>query len=632
MIKTLKHLFYIIIFFAIIFISIPSIAKDKSTPRNGNKYSPIISEKVQLKAEAGEMVAVLIKIKEEWDHPSVKKMTTSDDPAHFISKQGIKTLQEVLETSFTPAEISKDIKIIHRLENIPWVFGMINLKALEKLKVHPNVAIISESERVKSHLVESGPLINADLSHIAGYSGDGVTVAVIDSGIDTDHPDLQGDLLWEECFLWGDGCITGLNRASGPGSAEDGYGHGTHVTGIITSGNENYTGIAPDTKIVAIKVLDDSGNGWTFDSMAALDWIVSNKNEYGISVVNMSFGSSQLYSGLCDDSAPIATAAEAAKAAGIVLFASSGNDGETNNMTAPACLSSVISVGSVYDGNAGPYIGSCNDTPTSADKISCFSNVSSELDLLAPGSKIDSSGLGGDIIKFSGTSMASPHAAALAALILQKNYFSTPDYIKSILLNSGVPIYDVRVGAYFPRVDSIEALDLTVELDDTVTDNDIDGMYDNYEFTNGLNPFDANDANEDIDGDGLTNLDEFYLHSDPNNVDTDNDGVIDGFDGYPLDDQQSSCFDPIINDLINGSTFSSLQDAVNDQNAMDNDKIKITAAHFNESVLYDRELKLILSGGYYCSYLDNPSASSINSLIIRNGTVLADKINIKSKP
>ena len=88
------------------------------------------------------MVAVLIKMKEEWDHPSVKKMTTSDDPAHFISTQGIKRLQEVLETSFTPAETLKDIKIIHRLENIPWVFGMINLKALEKLKVHPNVAII----------------------------------------------------------------------------------------------------------------------------------------------------------------------------------------------------------------------------------------------------------------------------------------------------------------------------------------------------------------------------------------------------------------------------------------------------------------------------------------------------------
>ncbi len=400
--KSVQRLFSIAIFFAIIFIGISAIAKDKETPGNAKKYSPVNSEKVNHKAEAGEKVAVLIKLKEEWEHPSVKKMTTSADPAHFISKQDIKKLQKALEASFTPEESKKDIKVNHKLENIPWITGKINRKALEKLKVHPNVAIIAEDIRVKASLAESGPIINSDFVHQDpgyGYTGNGATVAVIDSGIDTDHPDLLNDLIWEECFLSGSGCpVTGGTRASGSGSAEDGYGHGTHVSGIITSGHATYTGIAPDTKIVAIKMLDDSGSGWTSDRIAALDWIVSNKDTYGISVVNMSLGTNYVYPGICDSSRPAgAAAADAVKAAGIVLFASSGNDAEGGGITDPACLSSVISVGATYDADVGTmhwFESGCTDTQTATDQIACFSNVSSDLDLLAPGSRILSSGLG----------------------------------------------------------------------------------------------------------------------------------------------------------------------------------------------------------------------------------------------
>ena len=317
------------------------------------KYSPVISEKVKQKVAAGEEVAVLIKLKEEWEHPSVKKMTTAADPAHFISKQDIKKLQKALETSFTPEETQKDIKIIHKLENIPWITGKINQKAFEKLKVNANVAIIEENIKQKVYLAQSGPMINSDLVHNEGYTGDGVTVAVIDTGIDTDHPDLQDDLVREECFLSGGGCPgSGGTRASGSGSAEDGFGHGTHVSGIITSGHTTYTGIAPDTGIVALKVLADTGSGYAADTMAAIDWVVENKDIYGISAINMSLGSQAGWPGICDSLwSGYAAAANAAKAAGIVLFASSGNEAYTNGMGVPACLSSVISVGAVYDAN-----------------------------------------------------------------------------------------------------------------------------------------------------------------------------------------------------------------------------------------------------------------------------------------
>ncbi len=302
--KSVQRFFSIAVFFAIIFIGLSAIAKDKETPGNAKKYSPVISEKVKQKAEGGEEVAVLIKLKEEWEHPSVKKMTTATDPAHFISKQDIKRLQKALESSFTPKEKQRDIKIHHKLENIPWITGKINQKALEKLKVHTNVAIIEEDTRVKAHLIQStGPdNINSAFVNVQGYTGDGVTVAVIDTGIDTtSNPDLLKDRLWEECFLSGGGCpLTGGHRASGFGSAADGHGHGTHVSGIITSGHVTYTGVAPDAKIVALKMLADDGYGWTSDRIAALDWVVTDKidpNEYDISVVNMSIGTSSTYPG-----------------------------------------------------------------------------------------------------------------------------------------------------------------------------------------------------------------------------------------------------------------------------------------------------------------------------------------------
>ena len=729
--KSVRRLFSITVFFAIIFIGISAIAKDKGTPGNGGKYSPVISEKVKQKAEDGQMVPVLIKLKEEWEHPSVKKMTTSADPAHFISKQDIKRLQKALETSFTPEESKKDIKVIHKLENIPWVTGKINQKAFEKLKVHPNVAIIAEDTKEKAHLAESGPIINSGSVHLAGYTGIGATVAVIDTGIDTDHPDLLNDLIWEECFLSGGGCpVTGGHRASGSGSAEDGHGHGTHVSGIITSGHATYKGIAPDTKIVALKMLDDTGSGWTSDRIAALDWIVSNKDTYGINVVNMSIGTNYVYPGICDSNRPEgAAAADAVKAAGIILFASSGNDAEGGGITDPACLSSVISVGATYDADVGfMHWSVCNDSQTAADQIACFSNVSSDLDLLAPGSRILSSGLGGGIISNSGTSMASPHAAALAALIIEKNSFLTPDEIENILKSSGTSIYDARIDISFPRIEAVGALNSTPDpypslalntigtgsgtvtgagiynYGDTATvtatadsgsaftgwsgpdtaecntgsvsmiddksctatfaldyclsdplkidpgicgcgvadtdtdsdgtldcndlDDDNDGMPDDYEVVQGFNPLDALDASNDPDGDRLANLDEYNLGTDPNDIDSDNDGIADGFDGYPLDDQQSSCIDLIQNDL-SFESFITVQAAIDDPNAIDDDIIQITAADFGEDVLYDRpNITLTLSGGYFCGFTYNPSKTLINSLIIRNGTIIVENLVI----
>jgi len=158
-------------------------------------------------------------------------------------------------------------------------------------------------------------------------------------------------------------------------------------------------------------------------------------------------------------------------------------------------------------------------------------------------------------------------------------------------------------------------------------DDDNDTMPDDWETGYGLDPYDPADAGIDSDGDSLTNQEEYGLGIDPTQADTDGDGVDDGFDGSPLDDQQSSCFDPIQNDFTLES-FTTVQAAIDDPNAGDYDMIQITAAELDEDVLYDRNTILTLSGGYFCDFSDNPSTSSIHSLTIRNGTNIVENLVI----
>ena len=181
-------------------------------------------------------------------------------------------------------ENANKISIIHSYHNLPLLSAWIDLEGLATLENDPNIAMIIAEKLVHASLTESGPLIKSPEAHNYGYTGKGVTVAVIDAGIDTDNPYLEDDLIWEECFLADGGCLfSEETRASGPGSAESGgNSHATHVSSTITSGNTSYPGIAPDANIVALKVLNVSGYGYYSDVLAALDWSISNKHTYNI--------------------------------------------------------------------------------------------------------------------------------------------------------------------------------------------------------------------------------------------------------------------------------------------------------------------------------------------------------------
>jgi subtilisin family serine protease len=146
---------------------------------------------------------------------------------------------------------------------------------------------------------------------------------------------------------------------------------------------------------------------------------------------------------------------------GVTSFASSGNGCDKNAMSIPACISKVLSTGAVYDANIGPFTwpGVCTDATTAADKVACWSNSDSTLDLLAPGCATTSTGLAGGQSIYCGTSQASPHAAGCAALMLSANPALTPATIETRLEATGVPVTDPGPPARItPRIDCYAAI------------------------------------------------------------------------------------------------------------------------------------------------------------------------------
>jgi len=362
----------------------------------------------------------------------------------------------------------EDFTLVDKWVAVCGLAGEVSLSGLEKLLGSPDVVRVDLDKEMKLNLNQSVPLINADDVQNLGFTGDGVTVAVFDTGVDTDHPDLSDDLVAQQCFcqdaLGFGGCPNGNNQQSGPGSAEDDDGHGTHVTGIITSrGTIAPRGVAPDAKIVAIKILGTSvlglSCGLASDGLAGLDWLIDNLDQFpNLKVVNASLGFNVLFNGTCDNADANAMMASSAirvlKNNGVISFAASGNDGSSTGLRAPACFTDVVSVGAVYDSNVGSlFFSNCSDLSTAADKVVCFSNSNNLLDLLAPGALITSTGMGGGSTTLQGTSQASPHAAGAAAVLLEANPELTPDEIKSILKNTGKQVTDTRNGLSFPRID-----------------------------------------------------------------------------------------------------------------------------------------------------------------------------------
>jgi len=307
-----------------------------------------------------------------------------------------------------------------------------------------DVVRIDEDQQGRGALAESVPMIRADEVHELGFLGAGTTVAVLDSGVDTDHPDLAGALILDHAKHFLDqGEITG-------DTAEDGHGHGTHVTGVIASrGAVASVGVAPAAMILPIKILDDDNRGWFSDWSRGLDYALEvHEADNGIELdaINMSLASNALFPSVCDNQHfGLRDGVRAAAELGIPVFAASGNNGSITRMALPACINGAIAVGSVRDDRE-------------PEEISSFTNRNALLDILAPGERIISSGVGGGTRIINGTSQATPHCVGTACLLREIEQSLTPEEILMILKTTGVPIFDTFTNRTYPRIDAAAAV------------------------------------------------------------------------------------------------------------------------------------------------------------------------------
>ena len=301
----------------------------------------------------------------------------------------------------------KRLPEILRIDNDVEVFTLARFYQLKKYKSQPSQVLPWGIDRIDAERVW------------ATTSADNVTVGVIDTGIDLKHPDLQANIK---------GGYNAINPRKLP---QDDNGHGTHVAGIIAALNNDIgvVGVGPKIDLYAIKVLGANGSGYLSDVIEGLDWAIQ-KN---IQVVNMSLGTSE-------NVLSFQEAIQRAYNAGITIVAAAGNTG--GSVLYPAAYPEVIAVSAIDQ----------------YDQIASWSSRGQEIDFAAPGVSIYSTYKGSSYATLSGTSMAAPHLAGVAALVLSQldkcdinnNGECDPGEVKEKLKNStedlGSPGWDDLFG------------------------------------------------------------------------------------------------------------------------------------------------------------------------------------------
>jgi serine protease AprX len=361
-------------------------------------------------------------------------------------------------------------------------------ESLADLEKDPNVVSISPDRPVMAVLDHVGASVNLTPLHsyynsIGRGKGWGIGVAVIDSGINTSHPDFNSwrtnnsRVVYSESFVGGD--------------TLDHYGHGTHVAGIVagtdniggqlgTNATRTFWGMAPDASIINLKALDASGVGSDSTVIAAINRAIQIKNTYNIRIINLSLGRAVTTSYKND---PLCQAVESAWKAGIVVVVAAGNSGRDNSqatsgygtITAPGNDPYVITVGATNDKG---------DLDRSNDVIATYSSKGptaidhlAKPDLVAPGNRVVSyqapgsslavaypgnralysdyelnapSGTSPFFFTLSGTSMATPVVSGAAVFLLDKNSSLTPDQVKAKLMKTAWRGFPATVSTYDP--------------------------------------------------------------------------------------------------------------------------------------------------------------------------------------
>lgn len=369
---------------------------------------------------------------------------------------------------------------------------------LERLLESNEVASIEEDVILTPSLIESTQIIGADDAWARGYTGNGQAVGIIDTGLDTDHPFYTGRVVAEACYSHNICPGADPTEAHGPGASEacdptwdSDCSHGTLVTGVAAGKNGTYgetilNGVAKDAMIISIKMssrYDDDpacgtdgkpacicGTGvgscmvqYNDDMVSGMEGLIdialdTNFN-YPIASVILSGGYSS-YSTYCDSSwATTKEIADNIKSLNIAIVAPTGNNGYTNAIAYPACLSNVISVGNTQDD----------------DTVRPSSNSAAIVTLLAPGTNIITSTIGGSYASVTGTSVSAPHVVGALAILRQMLPYANVDDLTAILVENGKLITDTKSGITTPRIDMDKSTNIlctfNTAADTTVTKN-----------------------------------------------------------------------------------------------------------------------------------------------------------------
>jgi len=375
-----------------------------------------------------------------------------------------------------------------RYDSIPFMALEVNAQELEALVALPAVTDVQEDRFREPHLQQSVPLIGAPSAWAAGYTGSGWAVAILDNGVDKTHPFLAGKVVSEACYSTNDAsqalssfCPGGAPSSTAPGSGVncpmnvDGCEHGTQVAGIAAGMNSSFSGVAKSAGVIAIQVFSNvdsvadcapnpspCNSALDHDILNGLARVYAIRNSFNIAAVNMSLGGDHYSSQPACDASNLAykTAFDQLRSVGIATIVASGNDGDTDSLSAPACISSAVSVGSTYD--VAGLDNNCrgwNGGLSAVNEVRCSSNSATFLDLLAPGISINSSVPGGTYQNGSGTSLAAPHVAGCWAILKQARPAATVDEIEAALKNTGIPVTDWRNGITKPDIACNAALD-----------------------------------------------------------------------------------------------------------------------------------------------------------------------------
>lgn len=414
-------------------------------------------------ARSSEEQALLSKAQIQGRLPIIVGLNTSfapegdlASPAAQQQRDGISRAQDALLARLA----NQDVRGVRRFQTVPFVAMNVSQATLRVLLGDGSVKVIQEDELAAPILAQSVPLIGGNATGtfgISNYSGLGKVVAILDTGVQKTHTFLTGKVLSEACYSDAGGggsgttvCPGNVNASIAVGSGVNclttvsGCDHGTHVAGIAAGKGATFSGVAKEAKIIAVQVFtrfnsaaDCSGSApcvlsYTSDQMLGLERVYALRNTYSISSINMSIGGGQ-HTSSCDTDARKAII-DNLLSAGIATVIAAGNDGRTNAVSAPGCISTAITVGST----------------TKTDVISGFSNMDDQVDLMAPGSSINSSVASSSSnsafgVK-SGTSMATPHVTGAWAVMKQKKPTASVSEILAALNMTGKPILDTRAG------------------------------------------------------------------------------------------------------------------------------------------------------------------------------------------